>query len=59
MKCANVAFSLVLRIGVGDAKNCSSLMWSSVLAYVWHCMLFFPFGFTFNTLHDLLKVIVL
>ena len=46
------------------------VFWSSVLAYVWHRMLFFfffffffvvvvffPLGFTFNTLHDLLKVI--
>ena len=35
MKCANVAFSVVTRTGDGDAEN-----WSSVLAYVWHRMLF-------------------
>ena len=62
MKCANVAFSVVPRISAGDAENGNkslNFLWSSVLAYVWHRMLFFPLGFTFNTLHDLLKVIVL
>ena len=60
MKCANVSFSLVPRISAGDAENSSfSLIWSSVFAYVWLRMLFFPLAFTFNTLHDLLKVIIL
>ena len=56
--------------GYRDLKKSLSSIWSSVLAYVWYRMLFFfffflfcflvffPLGFTFNTLHDLLKVIV-
>ena len=47
MKCANVAFSVVPRISAGDAENLNkslSSIWSSVLAYVWHCM---PFVFVF------------
>ena len=59
MKCANVAFFVVARIGDGDAENLNSSIWSSVLAYVWHRVLFFSLVFTFKTLHDLLKVIVL
>ena len=61
MKCADVVFSVVPRIRAGDAevKTVLSSIWSSVLAYVWHRVLFFPLGFTFNTLHELLKVIVL
>ena len=45
--------------GCRELKYSLSSIWSSVLAYVWHRMLFFPLGFTFNTLHDLLKVLVL
>ena len=61
MKCANVAFFVVARISDGDAENLNSLssIWSSVLAYVWHRVLFFSLVFTFKTSHDLLKVIVL
>ena len=38
-----------------------SSIWSSVLGYVWHRVLFFFFhsDLPSNTLHDLLKVIVL
>ena len=59
----NIAFSVVPRIGDGDVKlkQSLSLIWSSVLAYVCHHMLlcfFFLLGFTFKTLHDLLKVII-
>ena len=32
-----------------------SSIWSSALAYIWHRMLFFPLGFSFNTLYHLLK----
>ena len=48
MKCANVAFSVVPRISARDAENCNkclSSIWSSGLAYVWHCMLLFFFLF--------------
>ena len=38
MKCANVGHSVVPRIGDGSASISS--IWSSVLAYVWHLMLF-------------------
>ena len=37
MKCADVAFSVVPRIGGGDAENGNkslSSIWSSVLAYI-------------------------
>ena len=59
MKCASVVFFVVPRKGDGDARN-----WIRYGLLVWHtfgtvCCFFFPLGFTFNTLHDLLKVIVL
>ena len=62
MKCANVAFSVMPRsvTGMPRIEKSLSSIWASVLAYVWHRMLFFfSLGFTFNTLHDLLKVIIL
>ena len=46
-------------LGMPSTEIVLSSIWSSVLAYVWHRMLFFPLGFTHNTLHDLLKLIVL
>ena len=56
MKCESVAFSAMPRTEI-------EFEFDSVLAYVWHRMLFFffffPIGFTFNILHDLLKMIVL
>ena len=53
MKCANVAFSVLPRIGDGDAeKYCLSSIWSSVFTYVWHRLLFLPLGFTSNTWHE-------
>ena len=45
--------------GCRELKQSLSSIWPSFLAYVWHHVLSFPLGFTFNTLHDLLKVIVL
>ena len=45
--------------GCRELKQSLSSIWSSVLAYIWHRMLFFSLGFTFDTLHDRLKVIVL
>ena len=61
MKCANVAFSVLPRIGAGDAEH-----WNRVwvrYGLFWHTFgtvcCFFPLGFTLNTLLDLLKVIVL
>ena len=56
MKCANVAFSVVPRISAGDAENWKILssIWFSVLAYVWHCMLFVCCCFFFFFLFCLL-----
>ena len=66
MKCSNVAFSVVPRKGDGDAENWNRV-WVRYGLLVWHtfytvCFFFFFFvslGFTFNTLRDLLKRIVL
>ena len=60
MKYANVAFSIVPRIGGGDAKSRNGVRVRYGLLF-WHTFgticCFFPLGFIF--MHDLLKVIVL
>ena len=60
MKCANVPFSVVPRIGDRDAENWNRV-WYGLL--FWHTFgtvcCFLLLRFTFNTLHDLLKVIIL
>ena len=62
MKCTDVAFSVVPRKGDGDAENWNRV-WVRYGLLFWHSFgivcCFFHSGFTFNTLHDLLKVIVL
>ena len=62
MKCANVAFSVVPRIGAGDAENWNRV-WDQYGLLFWHTFgtvccyyyyyffFFFSLGFTFNTLH--------
>ena len=60
MKCANVAFSVVPRIEIEfefDMVFCFGI--HLALYAFFFFFFFFPLGFTFNTLHDLLKVIIL
>ena len=61
MKCANVAFFVVPRIGGGMPRNEIEFEFDMVFCFGIRLApyAFFPLGFTFNTLHDLLKVIVL
>ena len=61
MKCANDAFSVVPRIGDGVPSFEIEFEFDIVFCFgvrlAPHAV--FPLVFTFNTLHDLLKVIVL
>ena len=62
MKCANVAFSFVRESVTGIPRIEIEFQFNVVFCFG-ICLVpygvFFPLGFTVNTLHDLLKVIVL